>query len=347
MNAAPENLLSSLGLSIGYQALHTQTVCLQSLAINIWPGQFICLLGANGSGKSTLLRTLAGIQKPLQGSISIAGQAMHTLSLRQRARRLSFVNTHPINHTGMLAYDYAALGRHPHSNWIASLQAHDHHKIQSALATVDATHLAQRPLHQLSDGESQRIAIARVLAQEVQILLMDEPTAFLDVKGRIELMQRLRNITHQSGLGTVLSTHDLDLALRYADQIWLISDDGHWEQSIPEALALNGSIAKAFSGASVQWDHRSGQFSPPEANCFKVYLQASGPERLWTQRALERIGIGLCPRPEIADYQLTIQATRAGPCWMIDTPDQKNLLRSESLSACVDYLIHLSTQASR
>ena len=227
MNSQSTDLLSATGLSIGYSSSREQVLCLPSLKLKLQAGQFVCLLGANGSGKSSLLRTLAGIQKPLSGVIKIEGSPLRDLAPRERAHRFSLVETQPSRNTSLYAYDYVALGRQPYSNWFGKLNAQDHQKIKDALLVVDAMHLAQRPVCELSDGESQRVALARALAQEVNIFLMDEPTAFLDIGGRVELMQTLRNMTHQSRLGTVLSTHDLDLALRYADQIWLLTKEKH------------------------------------------------------------------------------------------------------------------------
>ena len=225
------------------------------------------------------MRTLAGIQKPLSGTIKIEGQPLKALAPRERAHRLSLVQTQSLRHSALSAYEYVALGRHPHSNWLGQLDARDHQKIQDALQIVAANHLTQRPVFELSDGEAQRIALARALAQEVNLFLMDEPTAFLDMGGRIELMRALRKITHQSGIGTVLSTHDLDLALRYADQIWLITKEKTLEQGIPEALALDGRLTKTISNEALQWDLESGQWQAPKTGGLRL-AYATGPEKM-------------------------------------------------------------------
>jgi iron complex transport system ATP-binding protein len=338
MNPQPTALISTNELNIGYDSSKNPVLCLAALELKLQAGQFVCLLGANGSGKSSLLRTLAGIQKPLSGTIKIEGQPLKALAPRERAHRLSLVQMQSLQHSALSAYEYVALGRHPHTNWMGRLDARDHQKIQNALQTVAATHLAQRPVFELSDGEAQRIALARALAQEVNLFLMDEPTAFLDMGGRIELMRALRNITHQSGLGTVLSTHDLDIALRYADQIWLITKEKTIEQDIPEALALDGRLSKTISKEALQWDRESGQWQAPQTGVPQISLDATGPEKLWTQRALERCGIGISNPAGSVRYHLSVQTSGSEPLWSLNDSYVPTQQQFKSLSACIEQL---------
>ena len=338
MNFQSTALMSTHELNIGYASSENPVLCLAALELKLQPGQFVCLLGANGSGKSSLLRTLAGIQKPLSGTIKIEGQPLNALAPRERAHRLSLVHTQSLRHSALSAYDYVALGRYPHSNWLGHLNAKDHQKIQHALQTVAATNLAQRPVCELSDGEAQRIALARTLAQEVNLFLMDEPTAFLDMGGRIELMRALRKITHQSGLGTVLSTHDLDLALRYADQLWLITEHKTIEQGIPEALALDGRLTKTLSKQQLQWDLHSGQWQAPQTGVPQISLHATGPEKMWTQRALERCGIGISDPARSVRYQLSVHTCGSESQWILNDSEAQRQERFDSLAACVAQL---------
>ena len=338
MNFQSTALMSTHELNIGYASSENPVLCLAALELKLQPGQFVCLLGANGSGKSSLLRTLAGIQKPLSGTIKIEGQPLKALAPRERAHRLSLVQTQSLRHGALSAYEYVALGRHPHSNWLGHLNAKDHQKIQNALQTVAATHLAQRPVFELSDGEAQRIALARALAQEVNLFLMDEPTAFLDMGGRIELMRALRKITHQSGIGTVLSTHDLDLALRYADQIWLITKEKTIEQGIPEALALDGRLTKTISNEALQWDLESGQWQAPKTGTPQISLHATGPEKIWTQRALERCGIGISDQARSVRYHLSVHTSGSESQWILNDSEVHTQLQFDSLTACIEQL---------
>ena len=338
MNSDPTDLLNTNQLSIGYASSKQQVLCLPALELKLQAGQFVCLLGANGSGKSSLLRTLAGIQKPLAGSVTIEGHDLTALAPRERAHRLSLVQTQPLRHSALSAYEYVALGRYPHSNWLGQLHTEDHQKIHNALQTVAAAHLAQRPVCELSDGENQRIALARALAQDVNLLLMDEPTAFLDIGGRVELMRALREMTHQSGLGTVLSTHDLDLALRYADQIWLITNEKTIEQGIPEALALDGRLGKTFSQQQLQWDPLSGQWEAPQAGAPQISLLGAGPEKMWTQRALERCRIGISDRPASVRYQLRVHTSGHESQWILIDSTAHTQVQCDSLTECIDRL---------
>ena len=341
MNSQSTDLLSATGLSIGYSSSREQVLCLPSLKLKLQAGQFVCLLGANGSGKSSLLRTLAGIQKPLSGVIKIEGSPLRDLAPRERAHRFSLVETQPSRNTSLYAYDYVALGRQPYSNWFGKLNAQDHQKIKDALLVVDAMHLAQRPVCELSDGESQRVALARALAQEVNIFLMDEPTAFLDIGGRVELMQTLRNMTHQSRLGTVLSTHDLDLALRYADQIWLLTKEKTLEQGIPEELVLNGRIRETFSNEQQLWDLESGRSETTQVDQPQISIQASGREKMWTQRALERSGIGSNALPGSVRFHLSIVASDNGFKWVLKDSKKTITLQLKSITECVEQLKNL------
>tara|TARA_B110000003_G_scaffold38294_1_gene35022 strand:- start:5194 stop:6237 length:1044 start_codon:yes stop_codon:yes gene_type:complete len=338
MNSQSTVLLSATELSVGYASSTTQALCLSSLELKLRAGQFVCLLGANGSGKTSLLRTLAGIQKPLAGTVKIKGHDLKALSPRERAHRLSLVQTQPLRHSALSAYDYVALGRQPYSNWFGQLNPNDHQKIQQALQAVAASHLAPRPVRELSDGENQRISLARALAQEVNIFLMDEPTAFLDIGGRVELMRQLRSITHQSGLGTVLSTHDLDLALRYADQIWLITNENNIEQGIPEALALDGRLAKTFSKQQLQWDPHSGQWEAPQQGSLQLSLNATGLRKIWTQRALERCGIGIIAQPESVRYHLSVLESDNDAQWILEDLETHTKVQFNSITECVGQL---------
>ena len=298
MNSQSTALISTNELNIGYASSENPVLCLAALELKLQPGQFVCLLGANGSGKSSLLRTLAGIQKPLSGTIKIEGQPLKALAPRERAHRLSLVQTQSLRHSALSAYEYVALGRHPHSNWLGQLDARDHQKIQDALQIVAATHLAQRPVFELSDGEAQRIALARALAQEVNLFLMDEPTAFLDMGGRIELMRALRKITHQSGIGTILSSHDLDLALRYADQIWLITKEKTIEQGIPEALALDGRLTKTISDEALQWTSKAGNGKHPKQVRLRLAYTQQGQKKCGPNVPSSAVVSALATKPE-------------------------------------------------
>ena len=280
-------------LSIGYQHNAKETIVASGLDCSLCGGEFVCLLGPNGAGKSTLIRTLAGMQKPLAGEIRLSGKTMSDIAPRERARAVSVVLTEVMSSGVMDAYSLVSLGRHPYSGWFGGLTGQDRERIDWSIDAVGARPLANRQVSELSDGERQKISIARALAQEAKLMLLDEPTAFLDLPRRVELMSILRNLAHQENLALLLSTHDLDLALRFADRVWLMTPEGNLLQAAPEALALNGQFAEVFATENLEWDVSTGSFRAHPVACLKVRLEGQGIERVWTQRALERLGFGI------------------------------------------------------
>lgn len=312
--------LQAKELSIGYSGGENQQVLAKDLALSLVGGEIVCLLGPNGAGKSTLIRTLAGMQPPLAGSIEFAGQPLAQVVPRERAKAVSVVLTGTTPPGMMDVYSLVSLGRHPYSGWFGGLNAEDRQRITEALAAVGASDHALRQVSELSDGERQKIFIARALAQEAKLMLLDEPTAFLDLPRRVELMSLLRELAHRKGLAMLLSTHDLDLALRFADRIWLIDPSGKLMQGPPEALALNGEFAKVFSSENLNWDASSGSFRSQSVACLTAQLSGTGLERIWTQRALERLGFGLTE--DSTESQFSVKVT--GGEWRVVYPGGQN-----------------------
>ena len=293
-------------LSIGYQHSTGETIVASGLDCSLRGGEFVCLLGPNGAGKSTLIRTLAGMQKPLAGELRLSGKVMRDIAPRERARTVSVVLTETMPSGMMDAYSLVSLGRHPYSGWFGGLTGQDRERIDWSIDAVGARPLANRQVSELSDGERQKISIARALAQEAKLMLLDEPTAFLDLPRRVELMSILRNLAHQENLALLLSTHDLDLALRFADRVWLMTPEGNLLQAAPEALALNGKFAEVFATENLDWDVSTGSFCVHPAACLKVRLEGQGIEQVWTQRALERLGFGIGQDNEEAAFSLKV-----------------------------------------
>jgi iron complex transport system ATP-binding protein len=298
--------LTAKQLSIGYQHSAGETIVASGLDCSLRGGEFVCLLGPNGAGKSTLIRTLAGMQKPLAGELRLSGKAMSDIAPRERARAVSVVLTEAMPSGMMDAYSLVSLGRHPYSGWFGGLTAQDRERIECSIDAVGAKPLANRQVSELSDGERQKISIARALAQEAKLMLLDEPTAFLDLPRRVELMSILRDLAHRESLAILLSTHDLDLALRFADRLWLMTPEGNLLQGGPEALALNGQFAEVFASENLDWDVSSGSFSTHPVACLKVRLEGEGIARVWTQRALERLGFGISEDDGEAAFSLKV-----------------------------------------
>ncbi len=314
---ATEAPLSAKQLSIGYRQGADAFALASGLNCSLHSGQLVCLLGPNGAGKSTLIRTLAGMQPPLSGELLLDGRPLQDIAPRERARAISVVLTEGLPMGVMDSYALVSLGRHPYSGWFGGLNAHDCERIEWALHAVGASTLARRQVAELSDGERQKISIARALAQEARLMLLDEPTAFLDLPRRVELMGILRNLAQREKLALLLSTHDLDLALRFADKLWLLSPEGSLIQGAPEVLALNGQFAEAFACENLDWDAHSGSFRTHPEPCLRVQLSGDGLERLWTQRALDRMGFGLTESTSDAAFALKVDPD----CWQLELAD--------------------------
>ncbi|MCX7822223.1 MAG: ABC transporter ATP-binding protein [Syntrophobacterales bacterium] len=288
-------LLRTLNLTIGYKKRNrSRFVVAEGINVNLKSGEFVCLLGPNGAGKSTLLRTLAGLQKPISGDVMINGTSIYNFSPRDIAKHLSIVLTDRPSIGFIPVFSVVALGRYPYTNWTGSLSSQDEEIVWRAIRAVGIEDLANRLLSELSDGERQKVMIARALAQEPKIMILDEATAFLDLPRRVELMLLLRKLANESNIAVLLSTHDLDLALRSADRLWILPKGGSIIAGIPEDLVLNGAFSAAFDGSNVVFDKRLGTFVFESPERGRVVLESSSSlddvVTAWTCRALTRAG---------------------------------------------------------
>ena len=310
----PTPLLTAEDLAIGYfGAKKTPRPVATSLHLALWPGELVCLLGPNGAGKSTLLRTLAGLQPPLGGRLDLGSTPLATLSPGERARQLSIVLTERVEVGGLTALELVRLGRHPHTGWLGSLTDHDEAQVRAALAATGTAAFAQRPVGELSDGERQKVLLARALAQDTPVVVLDEPTAHLDLPNRVALMRLLHRLARQTGKGILLSTHELDLALQAADRVWLLPADGALRTGTPEDLVLSGAFAAAFVGEGLAFDAATGTFALHAPTGPAVQLVGEGAAAFWTRRALEREGF--VPTPAPAAWRVTVPAAPAAP-WL-------------------------------
>ncbi|AWS43861.1 ATP-binding cassette domain-containing protein [Streptosporangium sp. 'caverna'] len=292
MSEQPRQGLRLRGLCAGYPARrgHRERRVLDGLDAVTPPGELTVLIGPNGTGKSTLLRTMAALQPALAGQVLIDDTDITTVDAAGLARRLAVVLTERDLPPLLSARELAGLGRHPHTGFTGRLSAADHAVVTWALEAAQAAHLAERPVSELSDGERQRVLVARALAQEPTVILLDEPTAFLDVTSRVALMGLLRRLARERSLTVVVSTHDLELALRVADRIWLIDSGGALRCGTPEELTLDGSIATSFDGDELSFDAASGVFVLQGGTAGAARVIADGLHRPLLERALAREG---------------------------------------------------------
>lgn len=325
-------------LRVGYANRRGEArVVADQLNLTLNEGDVVCLLGPNGIGKSTLLRTLIGMQPPLAGRVLLDGVDLATLKPRDIARRVSVVLTERVEVGQLSVYHLVALGRYPYTNWIGKLTPHDEEVIQGALIAVQAEQLAGRFVHELSDGERQRVMVARALAQEPCVMVLDEPMAFLDLPRRIEMMRLLRRLAHDMQQAVILSIHDLDLALRTADMLWLMTPDGKIQAGAPEDLVLSGAFEKAFASNNLVFDRLHGQFRLHEPPSRYAVLIGDGLIYKWTMHALERAGYQCNQADDAAALHITIHGNEQNPHWLVQL-NRQTVQHFHSLRDLVTFL---------
>ena len=313
-------ILETHDLTAGYprSAGRDAVSVVNSVSETLHAGELVCLVGPNGAGKSTLLRTLAGMQPAMSGTVSLLGQDIRAMKSEARAKLLSLVLTHKIDAGFLTGYALVALGRSPYTGWMGQLSANDHEIIHEAIRLVGAQNLADRVFSTMSDGERQKILIARALAQEPRLMILDEPTAFLDLPRRVECMALLRDLAHRTHRAILLSTHDLDLALRCADRIWLLPYGGELRTGVPEDLVLNGAFETAFENLGVQFDVTTGTFQQAHRPTRQIVLMGAGVRYFWTKRALEREGYHVHAVAVPGLRCVHIEDGSAVDCWRVD-----------------------------
>ena len=236
-------------LSIGYP----HKVIGRNLSAQLLPASLTALVGVNGAGKSTLLRTLTGVQQALEGEILLNGKPLESYSRGERARKIAVVLTQRVEASQLYAEEVVELGRLPYTGLTGNLSDADLEHVSHAIALAGIEHLRQRRISSLSDGERQRVMLAKALAQETPFILMDEPTAFLDYPSRTETFMLLRKLARETRKSILLSTHDLDLALKCCDQIWLL-DKGTLTTGTPQDFSQNKALDAAFSTPTFQFE---------------------------------------------------------------------------------------------
>jgi len=292
MGESDSNILSINDLVIGYISGKSRKALLPPLNATAGKGELIAVIGRNGIGKSTLLRTLTGLQPGISGSILYYGKSINEYSRISLAREVGYISTEIVKISNMSVYDLVALGRFPHTNWIGKIETEDDKIIESALEKTSMSGFSKKNVSELSDGERQKVMIARILAQDTGIMIMDEPTAFLDIGSRYEIMHLLHQLSRYNKKTIIFSTHDLQMAVNQADKIWLVLDNNLTEGA-PEDLIITGAFDHLFDLSLVKFNSNDGSLTFRGEERGLYYIEGEGIIKHWTEEAVKRSGFGI------------------------------------------------------
>jgi iron complex transport system ATP-binding protein len=292
-------------VAIGYKS-HVTKVVKSGITLEALPRELVAIIGENGVGKSTLLKTLGGFLPPLEGQLTIGEKSITEYQEKELAKLLSYVSTEQIRVPNLNVYDLVSLGRYPHTNWFGKLLTEDRLLIEEAIVAVGLQGFEDRLVNNLSDGERQKVMIARALAQDTPIIILDEPTAFLDLSNKFELVHILQQLARTKGKTILFSTHDLTTALAESDRMWLMLKDSI-QQGSPEDLILNGSFNALFDQKQIDFDREKGDFKIRKTTNRFATVKGEGERLTWTTKALERNGILVAESTTVSAEILNIQ----------------------------------------
>jgi iron complex transport system ATP-binding protein len=273
-------------LTIGYRQKSGNKILQKNLALTINSGEIVSLMGQNGVGKTTFIKTISGLLEPLSGDVFYNGTSLQKISNQDLSKKLSLVLTEKPFSFNMSVLELVALGRHPYSNWIGILSNEDKEVIEWAITETNTNYLADQKLYQLSDGQLQKVMIARALAQQTDLIFLDEPAAHLDLHNKIEVMMLLRKIAKQ-GKSILISTHDMQISTQLSDKLWLFNFNEPTRIGAPEDLILDGSLEQTLYLKDYGYDMIHGVVNIPQTG---LEISVIGPEKekFWTEQALKR-----------------------------------------------------------
>lgn len=307
-----QTIISAENTGIGYaKTKHRGEAALfNNLSFDLFQGELVCLIGANGAGKSTLLRTISSSQPALSGRILFEGKDITLYSEKERSQLLGLVLTDKTSTGGLLVRELVELGRYPYTGFFGQLDKDDKRIVEKAMIDVGIIHKAGTYVAELSDGERQKAMIAKALAQECPVVLLDEPTAFLDIESRIDIMNLLHHLAMYQGKTVLLSTHDIDLAMLLADRLWLLSRDKGLIRGVTEDIVLSGAMDYFFKGENIVFNKDIGTFLPNRKNDKKVFVKIKGElfHQLyhWLNNVLERHGFTMTDNEEDSLFAIEI-----------------------------------------
>ncbi len=289
-------------LSIGYNSKNGRKTVAENLNTALYQGELTCLLGVNGIGKSTLLKTLSGFLDRIGGDILINDRNIDSFSEKDLSMQVSIVLTEKVMIQNMTARELIGMGRSPYNGFWGRISKDDEKIVEQCIEMVNINHLKNRYIDNLSDGERQKVMIAKALAQDTSIILLDEPTAFLDFPSKVEIVHLLHRLTRETNKSIFLSTHDLELALQSADKLWLMDKNSKIHIGSPEDLALEGVLSSFFYKKGIFFDEYSGLFRIQNQTNKQIKLIGEGIRYLMMQKALLRTGIKADTTQESPDF---------------------------------------------
>lgn len=261
------NIVITKNLSIGYATKKEKIVIAENLNLNLAQGKLIALIGGNGIGKSTLLRTLCGIQPPLSGEVFLNKKALHSYSPLALAQQLSLVLTEKLPPSNLTVYELVALGRQPYTNWLGKLSENDNTQINRAIELTHIASLTEKKHFEISDGQLQKVLVARALAQDTPLIILDEPTTHLDLLHKVSLFKLLKKLSEETNKCILFSTHDIDLAIQLADEMIVMTEETSTEpnrtnvvQDQPCNLISKGVFNQIFKDETITFDSEKGKF---------------------------------------------------------------------------------------
>jgi len=247
-------IYSTRNLAVGYRNGKNAVTLLKDLNLNLHEGKLVALLGQNGAGKSTLLRALTCDERPLAGTIEVNGRNLLEMSQKERSRVIGLVSTERIQAGALTVTELVSLGRQPHTGFLGRLDDEDREIVRQSMVDSGIIAKADAYVASLSDGERQKAMIARALAQQTPIIILDEPTAFLDVASRIETMRLLQTLAHDRGKAVLLSSHDISQSLMLADELWLITTDRQVLTGNTRQLVAQGAMDRLFTNRTIHFN---------------------------------------------------------------------------------------------
>lgn len=254
-----KNILSTSNLSIGYATKKGKNTIAFNLNLSLEAGKLIAIVGANGIGKSTLLRTLTGIQKPLDGKVYLNSKSIHDFDAKDLAQNLSVVLTEKLPPSNLTVFELIALGRQPYTNWLGKLSPEDYQKINQAVVLTHIEHLLDKKCYEISDGQLQIVLIARALAQDTPLIILDEPTTHLDLPHKVSVFKLLKKLSQETDKCILFSTHDVDLAIQLSDEMIVMTEETV-VQDQPCNLITQGVFNSLFKDNAISFDGEKGKF---------------------------------------------------------------------------------------